>query len=259
MHKKNAKRRLEVVFIPALFFIGLLLVVEAIVFLLNIPEYLFPRPTRVFLDIISSFNSLMWHTSITMAEAVAGYIVGNILGFVTAVIFAHYKTIERGFYPYAIALKTTPIIAIAPLLVLWFGTDVGSKIAASAIICFFPILVNTVKGLKNIDDVALDLFRSLSATRWHIFTKLRLPNALPYIFSALRISTGLAVVGAIVGEFVGANKGIGYVILISTYHLETVRMFAAISMVAFGGVLFFLLVSFIEKKVLFWQKSQSPD
>jgi NitT/TauT family transport system permease protein len=258
MHKKDVKRRLEVAFIPVLFFIGLLLVVEVVVLLFNIPEYLFPRPSKVFLEIISSFNSLMWHTGITMAETVAGYIIGNILGFVAAVIFAHYKTIERGFYPYAIALKTTPIIALAPLLVLWFGTDIGSKIAASAIVCFFPILVNTVKGLKNVDDVTLDLFRSLSATRWHIFTKLRLPNALPYMFSALKISTGLAVVGAIVGEFVGANKGIGYVILVSTYHLETVKMFAAISMVALGGVLFFLLVSLIERKVLFWQKSQSP-
>lgn len=255
MFEKNVKSVRETIF-PLLFFISVLALWELIVLVFNFPEYILPRPTEIIYEIITNFNTLLRHTSITMLEAVVGYAIANILGFVVAVIFSHSNTIEKGLYPYAIALKTTPIIAMAPLLILWFGTGMASKIVAAAVICFFPILVNTVKGLKVIDNETLDLFKSLCASEWQIFIKLRLPNSLPYIFSALKISTGLAVVGAVVGEFVGANKGIGYIILVSTYHLETVTMFAAIVMSALGGILFFRLVSLVEKKVVFWQKSE---
>ncbi len=190
-----------------------------------------------------------------MLEAVSGYLIANVLSFITAVIFVHSKTIEKGFYPYVIALKTTPILAIVPFLVLWFGIGITPKIITAALICFFPLLVNTVKGLKTIDDGAFDLFKSLFATKWQIFIKLRLPNSLPYIFPALKISATLAVLGAIVGEFIGANEGIGYVILISTYTLEATTTFAAIIMSALGGISFFWLVGFVEKRVVFWQKS----
>lgn len=254
MRKKIIKKRLGEVLLPASFFLGILLCWEIIVFVFDIPEYLLPKPTKIFSEIVANFNSLLGHTAITMLEATIGFLLGNMLGFVAAVIFSHSETTKKGLYPYAIALKTTPILAMAPILVLWFGTGIVSKIVASAVVCFFPILVNTVKGLNSIDKDYLDLFKSFSAKKHQIFTKLRLPNALPYIFSALRISTGLAVAGAIVGEFVGAKKGIGFIILISTYHLETVTMFAGIIMSALGGMLFFLTVGLIEKKVIFWQK-----
>ncbi len=255
MSKKNIKRGLKEVGIPILFFVGILLVWQILVLLFNIPEYLLPKPTSIISEIITNFSSLLTHTGITMFEAIIGYIIANLIGFSVAVIFAHSKTIEKGFYPYAIALKTTPIIAMAPLLVLWFGTGLFSKIVAAALVCFFPILVNTVKGLGSVDSDALDLFKSYSASKWQIFTKLRFPNSLPYIFSALKISTGLAVVGAVVGEFVGASKGIGYVILVSSYHLETTTMFAAIIMSALAGVLFFWLISILEKKFIFWEEN----
>lgn len=257
MHQKNIKRRLKGIGIPILFFICFLIVWELSVIFFKFPEYLLPQPTKILIEIITNFGKFLMHTGITMFEAIMGYLIANILGFSVAVIFAHYRTIEKGFYPYAIALKTTPIIAMAPLLILWFGTGIASKIVAAALVCFFPILVNTVKGLRAVDDDSLDLFKSYSASKWQIFTKLSLPTALPYIFSALKISTGLAVVGAIVGEFVGANKGIGYVILVSTYHLETVTMFAGIIMSALIGVLFFWVICLIEKKVVFWQESEN--
>lgn len=256
MYKKIIKGRLKEIFLPILFFIGILVIWEILVLGFDIPEYLLPKPTKIISEIITDFNSLLKHTGITMLEAVIGFLVGNILGFLAAVIFSHSKTIEKGFYPYAIALKTTPILAMAPLLILWFGTGIVSKIAASAIVCFFPILVNTVKGLKTIDDEYLDLLKSFSANKYQIFIKLRLPNSLPYIFSALKISTGLAVVGAIVGEFVGAKEGIGFIILTSTYHLETTTMFASIIISALGGILFFYLISLLEKQIVFWQKPE---
>lgn len=257
MHQRNIKIRLKEILIPISFFICLLIMWEILVIFLKFPEYILPLPTKILNEIIANFGKLLIHTGITMSEAIIGYLIANILGFSVAVIFAHYRTIEKGFYPYAIALKTTPIIAMAPLLILWFGTGMASKIVASAIVCFFPILVNTIKGLRSVDDNLLDLFRSYSASKLQIFTKLSLPTALPYIFSALKISTGLAVVGAIVGEFVGANKGIGFIILTSTYHLETVTMFAGIIMSALIGVVFFWIVSLIEKKIVFWQESEN--
>ncbi len=257
MHQKNIKRRLKGILIPFLFFICFLMIWELSVILLKFPIYLLPQPTKILNEIIANFGTFLMHTGITMGEAIIGYLIANILGFLVAVIFAHHRTIEKGFYPYAIALKTTPIIAMAPLLILWFGTGITSKIVTASLVCFFPILVNTVKGLRAVDDDLLDLFKSYSATRLQTFTKLRLPIALPYIFSALKISTSLAVVGAIVGEFMGANKGIGYIILVSTYHLETVTMFAAIIMGSVGGILFFGIISFIEKKIIFWQEPKS--
>lgn len=256
MFKKNFKSRLKEIGAPVLFFVGLLIAWEILVLIFSVPEYLLPKPTRIIAEIIANFSSLLYHTAITMLEALIGYIIANILGFVAAVIFAHSKTAEKGLYPYAIALKTTPLIAIAPLLILWFGSGMASKSAASAVVCFFPILVNTVKGLKTVDNETLDLFKSFSASQWQTFIKLRLPGSLPYIFSALKISTGLSVIGAVVGEFVGANKGIGFVILTSSYYFETAKMFAGLILSALGGLLFFYLVSFIEEKVVFWQKDK---
>ena len=218
----------------------------------NTPEYILPQPSRVLVEITNNYESFLFNTFVTAFEAAMGFLLANILGFLAAVLFTYSSKLEQGLYPYAIALKTTPIIALAPLLILWLGSGIESKIASSAIICFFPILVNTVNGLKSADEDMLNLLKSYSASKWQIFTKVRLPLAMPYIFSALKISTGLAVVGAIVGEFVGSNQGIGYLILASSYRLETAKMFAAISLSALVGIVFFYAIGWVEKKVVFW-------
>lgn len=255
MYTRNIKRMLKQSLIPAIVFVGVLSFWEFIVFVTHYPEYLVPRPSIIFSKLIVNFDTLAYHTGITLFEAVVGFAVASILAFLIAVIFAHSQKTESGIHPFVLALQTTPIIAMAPLLVLWFGTGIGSKIAAAAVVSFFPTIINGTKGLKAIDENMLDLFRSLSATSWQIFVKLRLPNSLPFLFPALKTSAALSVIGAIVGEFVGANKGIGYIILVSTYHMETVTMFTGIIMSAAAGMLFFWVVRLIEKKVVFWQKS----
>jgi NitT/TauT family transport system permease protein len=254
MDKRTIKRRLIDIAIPVAFFIGACSIWEAVVRLADVPIYILPPPSVIFAEIANLNLSLLKDTGVTMLESVAGFIAANCLAFALAVVFAHSRILEKGLYPYAIALKTTPIVAIAPLLVLWFGTDIRSKIVAAALICFFPVLVNVTRGLRAVDEEALDLFESLAASKWQVFRMLRLPNSLPYLFSALKISTSLSVVGAIVGEFVGSNKGLGYLILVSSYHLETPAMFAAIIAAALGGVAFFGVVSLIERKVLIWQE-----
>lgn len=252
MYKKII-RGLEKVIMPALFLLAGLIIWELIVYLFKLPEYILPTPRAIIIDIFSNLSSLLPHLWITIKEAVGGLIIASLLGIIIAMIFLYSKNLEKGGYPYIIALKTTPIIVLAPLLVLWFGNGILSKIVIVALICFFPIVVNTLKGFKSVNQDFIDLFKSINSSKKQIFFKLRFPFATPYIFSALKISSSLAFVGAIVGEFVGANEGIGFVILVASYHLNTVRMFSGIILVALAGIALFFLIDLIEKKVVYWK------
>jgi NitT/TauT family transport system permease protein len=207
---------------------GLLLfgVWQAIVVIGHIPEYLLPSPTEILATVD---RSLAVSFAVTFIEALAGFLIGSVLAFVIATLFMRFHTLEDGLFPIAIAVKTTPLVAIAPLLVIWLGTGWWSKIVAAILICFFPVLVNTVKGLKAADLEYRELFETMGASSAQEFRKLRVPYCLPYLFSALKISSSLAVVG----EFVGATQGLGYLIIISSAHLETATLFSAIFAAAF--------------------------
>lgn len=236
--------------VPILFGLVTLGLWEGAVRAFEMPEYLLPPPTAIFAAVD---RSLFLQLAVTFAEAVMGFVIACASAFAVALMFVRYRTLERGLFPVAIAVKTTPLVAIAPLLVLWQGTGWWSKVTAAALICFFPVLVNTVKGLKAADSEHCDLFRSLGATRTQEFRKLRIPFCLPYFFSALKISSSLAVVGAIVGEFVGATQGLGYVIMVSSAHLETAMLFSAIFASAFAGITLFYAVGLVERLIVFWQ------
>lgn len=238
--------------IPVGFLIVVLVAWEVCTRACGVPQYLLPPASTIAWRITEDAPGLATHAAVTMLEAVLGFVIANVLGFLIGIICAHSRPAEKAIYPYAIALKTTPIVALAPILVLWLGSGITSKIAASAAICFFPILVNATRGLRRVDNEALDLFRSFAASRLAIFMKLRLPNSLPYIFSALKISTSLSIVGAIVGEFVGSQRGLGYLILVASYHLETADMFAAVFVAAICGVAFFGVISLAERRLVTW-------
>jgi NitT/TauT family transport system permease protein len=227
---------------------------QAVVVIGHVPEYLLPAPTAI----LATFDqSLAMALAVTFVEALCGFLIGSVLAFVVATLFARFQALEQGLFPIAIAVKTTPIVAIAPLLVIWLGTGWWSKIAAAILICFFPVLVNTVKGLKAADVEYRELFETLEATPAQQFRKLRIPFSLPYLFSALKISSSLAVVGAIVGEFVGATKGLGYLIIISSAHLETATVFSAIFAAAFAGIAMFYAISFVERRLIFWSNGEA--
>lgn len=240
---------------PVLFFVFFVVGWELVVRLVGVPEYLVPAASSVILEIGGNFWSLVGDTLITMAEAILGFLIANICGILLAVAFVHSKSVERGLYPYAIALKAVPLIAIAPLLIMWFGNGMLGKVIMAAIISFFPVLVNATIGLKSIDRQALDLMHSLSASQSQILLKLRFPSALPYIFSGLKISSTLSVIGAIVAELSGATEGIGYVIMIASYRFETVTLFSAIIAASIGGIIFFGVLSLIERRYLSWHES----
>jgi NitT/TauT family transport system permease protein len=235
--------------IPLCFIIGVLALWQGLVVGLGIPEYLLPAP----LVIVETLDrSLLTESAYTAGEAFCGFVIASGLAFAAAIVFVRFRTIEQGLFPFAITLKTTPIVAIAPLLVLWLGTGWWSKVAAAVLISFFPVLVNTVKGLKAPEADFQDLFRTMRADPPQIFRKLRIPFCLPYFFSALKISSSLAIVGAIVGEFVGAEHGLGYLIVISSAHLETPTVFQAIGAAALIGIAMFYLLEWVEKRVVFW-------
>jgi NitT/TauT family transport system permease protein len=234
---------------PLIFALFLLAAWQAIVMVADIPEYLLPAPTAIFSNID---RTLLIQLGVTFVEALAGFLIASLLAFGCAILFVRFATLEQGLFPIAIAIKTTPIVAVAPLLVIWLGTGWWSKIVAVILICFFPVLVNAVKGLKAADAEYRELFQTLGASRAQEFRKLRIPYCLPYLFSALKISSSLAIVGAIVGEFVGATQGLGYLIMVSSAHLETATLFAAIAAAALAGIILFYVIGWCEQRVIFW-------
>ena len=241
--------------IPAVIFIFIVLSCwEIIVYSFNIPEYLLPAPTKILFRTLTSFDELLPHLGITLLEAFLGFFVGATLGILLAIIFVHSKTLEMGIFPYAIALKSVPVVAVAPLLIVWFGNGIMPKVIVAAIISFFPIVVNTVRGMRSIDPEALDLFHSIDANKRQIFFKLRVPLSLSYMFAALKMSSTLAVIGAIVGEFAGSDKGLGFFIMISSHRLETVDMFVGIMISSLLGIAVFYLIGFVERFAVPWQK-----
>lgn len=234
--------------------VAFLVIWELIVLAFEIPGYLLPPPTAIVRAMWENAGSFSYHLSVTLLEAVLGFIVANAVGFGVGLLFAQSMVAERAMMPYAILLKTTPIIALAPLLVLWFGIGLLSKVVTAALISFFPIVVSATNGLRSVPQEAVDLLASLSASPWQVFRFMRFPYSLPYLFAALKISSSLSVVGAVVGEFVGANKGLGYVILVSSYHLETSKMFAAIVLLGIAGIAFYWSISWLERVALFWRE-----
>jgi len=238
---------------PVAFGIGLFAAWETAVRLFKIPTYLLPAPSTI---LSAADRALAGHLLMTFSEALAGFAIASAIAFGAAVVFLRSPVLERGLFPIAIAVKTTPLVAIAPLLVLWLGTGWWSKVAAAALICFFPVLVNTVRGLKAADQEYRELFRAFKADEWQEFRKLRLPFCLPYLFAALKISSSLAVVGAIVGEFVGATQGLGYLIMVSSAHLDTDILFSGIFASAIAGIVLFQAIGWFEKRTVFWQKGE---
>ena len=251
MDKK--KTRIKSVLIPLGTLILLIILGEVLVKVFNVPQITLPAPHSVFNALLTNWRTLLINTGITMLESVLGFILGSLIAYLLAIGFIYSTTIRMAVYPYAVALKSTPIIAIAPLLILWFGNGMESKIVMSALVAFFPVLVNSVDGLTSIQSELLDLMNSLASTKRQILFKIRIPNSLPNLFTALKISSTLSVVGAVIGEFTGASKGIGFVINTSSYYLNTDVMFAAILLISLVGIFFFYLISFLERKIVFWR------
>jgi len=218
----------------------------------NVSSIIFPGPIKVFGVIISQFDSLAYNSLITLNESVLGFLIGFLFAVILAVGFQFSVFFKKSFLPFAIATRAIPTIAIAPIVVLWFDTGLSSKIVLSAFIAFFPILVNFMKGLNQIEDEVVDLMKTFSASQWQIFYKVRLPYSLPYLFAGLKIASSFAVIGAIIAEFIGSSKGIGYIIKSSTYYSETDLTFAGIILASLIGLIFYWIIELIERRIVKW-------
>jgi NitT/TauT family transport system permease protein len=226
---------------------------ELIVDLLHVRPVILPSPSDVFISIWKHRTYLMIHTWPTFLAVAGGFIFAAIAGVLIAIGIAYSKWVSEVTYPFLVAAQVLPKIALAPLFLIWFGFGLTPKVVIAALIAFFPIVINTARGLQSVDIELTQYMKSLGAT-WHeVFFKISLPWALPYMFASLKIAMTLAVVGAVVGEFVASDRGLGYVISYANISLDTELMFAGIFVLSALGVLLFLAVVLVETALLSWQ------
>lgn len=233
--------------------VGIIAVWELIVVGLSVPTYIAPGPLEVVTTVVDRWSMLMMNLWPTVLESVTGFVVGNLIAVLIAVVFVHSRLAERAFYPIAVFINTIPIIAIAPILVLLFGNGFLPKIIIAALICFFPTLVNVTRGLKAVNPATLELMHVLSASRWEVLMRVRLPSSLPFLFAALKIASTTCVIGAIVGEWIGSNVGLGALIIEATYNFRSPLLYATVILAALLAVTLFSLVSFAERRLIRWK------
>lgn len=232
-----------------------LLVWDVAVRIFNIPPYLLPGPLLVLQTLVQEWGDLFAALLITIKITLVAFLAAIASGLLISILFAQSKWIERSFFPYAVVLQTTPIVAIAPLIIIWLRNSTFAALVICAwIVALFPIIANTTLGLNSADHNLLNLFQLYKSSRWQTLLYLRLPSALPYFLGALRISGGLALIGAVVAEFVagtgGQQSGIAYEILMSSYNLQIPRMFAALMMTTMLGVIIFVVLTIISDLLL---------
>ncbi|MDR5781390.1 ABC transporter permease [Caballeronia sp. LZ065] len=251
------KQHPEWICVPALFV--LVVAVWEIGFMLAaVPIYIAPAPSDIFHALVNGLSSGLFISNglTTLAEALLGFLLATILGIMLGAVIAQSRFVEKTLYPYLIAIQTTPKVAIAPLFIIWFGFGMTSKVIMAAVVAFFPILVNVIVGLRSTDTSRIELMRSLQASRWQIFTMVRLPSAAPMIFAGLHIAVIFSVLGAIVGEFVGSRKGLGNLIMQLNNNLDTAGVFAALVVLSAMGIVLHLLMHMLQKRLLFWSEQQ---
>jgi NitT/TauT family transport system permease protein len=220
------------------------------------PHYLVPTPGQVWDKITGEWSSLMYHSYVTLYETVIGFVLASVLGLATAVLIAYSRTMDKALYPIVLFAQVIPKIAIAPLLVVWFGNGLTPKIMLAVLIAFFPVVVSGVAGLRSTDPELLELSATMGASRWQTFRKIRLPNALPHLMAGEKVAVTLAVVGAVVGEFVGASEGLGYTLLLANGNLDSALLFAALFLMSLIGILLFVVVEVVEALLIPWHASR---
>jgi NitT/TauT family transport system permease protein len=240
---------------PVLALVGLSIALEAWLRLYDVATYLVPRPSLVYGRLAGDIGFFLRHGGITLGESLAGFGLGSLVAFTGAMVMAYSRMLERTLFPLAIVVKVTPIVAVAPLFVIWFGFGSFPKILIAGLITFFPVLVNAMVGLRAVNNQTLDFFRSLNASGTEVFLKLRLPSSLPYLFAAFRIALPLSVIGAVVGEWFSGDRGLGSVIIVAHSNLDTPTLFAAIIVLAVIGIGLTIAAWYAESRLLFWHES----
>ncbi|MEC7760686.1 MAG: ABC transporter permease [Pseudomonadota bacterium] len=245
--------------ISPLLFVSLIAIWEIAIHVFEVPSIIVPPPSAVAVSLWEGIVTGVFlpHTAATLWEVVAGFISGSIVGIVLGIMIGLSPFLERVLYPYVVAFQAMPKVAIAPIIVIWFGYGIESKIVITAMISFFPVLANTIVGLRAAPQDQVEMLRSATASDWQIFRMVRLPNALPYIFVGLDVAIIVSVIGAIVGEFVGSRVGLGYLIMQRNFNFDMAGVFAILIILAAIGVGLHSLVVIVQRRFLFWSETQS--
>jgi NitT/TauT family transport system permease protein len=248
-------REIQALLIPASIFLAFLLW-EGFVHLNNTPVFILPPPSLVWTRFLQALGdgSLLRNTLFTLGEVVSGLILGVGVASALGYLLAKSPIVERLLSPYVVASQSIPIVAIAPLLVIWFGPGLFSKVLICALIVFFPVLVNTIVGLRTVPDDLYDLMRSLQATRWQTFRSLEVPGAMPIFLGGLRIGGTLSVIGAVVGEFIGADRGLGFMINRARGQYDTALVFVTVFSLVLMAMGLYGLVVLLEARLLSWRE-----
>jgi NitT/TauT family transport system permease protein len=235
----QSRARMRARLLPAVGIASLLAAWAAVVYIFKIPTFVAPSPQLVAVTLFDKFGVLMDNLWPTALEASLGFLVGNVFAILIATLFVHFKSVEQAFFPVVVLINSIPVVAKAPVLVLLLGNGMEPKVIIAAVVCFFPTLVNMVRGLESVNAQSLELMKVLSASKTEIFFKLRLLNSVPYLFSALKIA--------------GSNTGIGALIIQSTYNFDSAMLYATVIVGSAFSVAFFLAVTLVERLVISWQ------
>ncbi len=238
--------------LPVLIILGVIGAWQGAVLLFEVPEWKLPAPDDIGSELLNSRSLFLEHTLVTLKEVLVGFAIALGFGVALAAAIAYSQTLERAIYPFVIASQTVPIIVIAPLLLIWVGYGLTPKVIVVVLIAFFPIVVNTVDGLRSADPDMVNMLRTFGASRRRIFSKLQVPSALPLFFSGTKIAITFSVIGAVIGEWVGASAGLGYLTRLSVPLFLTARSFGAVAILAFMGISLFVIVVALERYFLSW-------
>jgi NitT/TauT family transport system permease protein len=237
---------------PTLTLVGFILAWELASRLLDVPVWLLPAPSEIAMALYERRSGLFEHSAITFYETIAGFLMAIVLGVPLAVAVSHSRALGNTIFPLILITQSVPKVAFAPILLIWLGYGYLPKIVVAFLVAFFPIVVDTATGLRSPMPQALDLARQLSASQFQIYTKIRFPSALPHFFSGLKVAITLSVIGAVIGEFVGSEKGLGFLVIESTSHFKTPMAFGAMALLAIMSIVLFGAVAALERFACPW-------
>ncbi len=220
---------------------------EAVVRIFAVQSFILPAPSRVLATLSNTNLSWLSNTTVTAIEIFGGYALGLVLGILCALLFITSRRLTLLVFPVLVTLNMIPKVALGPLVIVWFSYGIGTNILITFSLCFFPILLTTIRGLNETEPELLDLVRALKGSRWQLFRYIQLPGSLPYVFSGMKVATILAVAGAVVGEFIASDKGLGYLMIQLQASLDTPAVFMAVLLITGLGVLLYLLVLLLER------------
>lgn len=226
--------------------VGFLLAWQVATTVFTIPTWLLPSPSAMWIEFLRQAHLLGRHVCATAVGAIGGLVIGSVAGLVLAVLMAHSRVLRRILIPLLVIDQSIPKMALAPIFVIWFGTGTLTRIVIAAVISFFPMVVNVLRGMTTVDRRINDLMVTIAASRWDVLTKIQLPNALPYIFSGMKVSVPLAIVGAVVAEFMQSDSGLGYVVLVAVGNVNTPMVFVAVVLMALISLGLFAVLSAVE-------------